>query len=76
MVLSPRLSFKGYSIREALFRNKEYIKAILVVISGFNFYTGFDWKKALFSILAGIATLGVKMIIDAIDFYFTEIEVP
>lgn len=76
MILSPRKSFKGYSFKEALVRNKQWVKGIVLTISGIDFYTGFSWKKTLALLGAGIATLIIKMIIDAIDFWYSEIEIP
>jgi hypothetical protein len=74
MVSSPRLSFSGYKFSEALYRNKDAIKGIIAILTGITAFNGFDWQT--FGISVGIATLGlgVKLLADAVDFYFSEIE--
>jgi hypothetical protein len=77
MAKSARLSFKGYKIQEALYRNKDAIKYIATIIAGYSAYTtatGFDIKMFGIAIGAGIATLGGKLLLDAIDFYFTDVD--
>jgi hypothetical protein len=73
MVMSKRLSFKGYSFQTALGRNVDAIKAIVAILTGVNYAVGFDWKVFTISLGAGCATLAVKMIADAVDFYFSDI---
>jgi hypothetical protein len=70
---SPRLSFKGYKLSEALYRNKDSIKAVVAVLGGVNIVIGLDWKTLLLTFTATLGTLIVKLIVDAIDFYFTEV---
>lgn len=75
---SARLSFKGYDLRVALYRNKDIVKLLAGAVSGYSAYigaTGFQWKAFLIGIAAGAATLAGKLVMDAIDFYFTEVEV-
>ena len=40
MAKSPRLSFKGYNIKKALYRNKDAVKAILALLLGANYLSG------------------------------------
>ena len=74
MVKSPRLSFKGYRIQEALYRNKEAIKSVLAIILGANFFAGFDLQVFLLSLGAATVALAGKLIQDAFDYYMTEVE--
>lgn len=70
---SPRMSFKDYSFRKALVRNKDSVKAILALIAGTNFFVGFEPKVFLLSLTAGVVALGVKLLVDAVDFWYGEI---
>jgi hypothetical protein len=70
---SKRLSFKGYSFSVALGRNVDAIKAVVALLTGANYMLGFDWKTLGISLIAGIATLAVKLLADAVDFYFSDI---
>lgn len=74
MAKSPRLSFKGYSFGEALYRNKDAIKGIIAIIGGVNFAVGFEWKTLGISMVGGFGALAVKLVADAVDFYFGEVE--
>jgi hypothetical protein len=80
MALSPRMSFKGYKFSEALYRNIDSLKALLTVVGGINFAlvfsTGFDWQTLLVSLAATGGALGVKLLIDAIHYFFAEVEYP
>lgn len=67
-------SFEGYSFNEAILRNKDAVKAILAIITGANFFVGFEPKTFLISLGAGVVTLAVKLLVDAVDFYFGEVE--
>ena len=71
---SARLTFSGYNFKEALFRNKDSIKAIIAILMGINVAVGVDWKIVLISLGAGVASLAVKLIADAVDFYFSDVE--
>lgn len=79
MVKSPRLNLKGYDVRVALYRNKDAVKAIVTIITGYNSFitstTGFNWKSFLMSIGIGIAALAGKLLADLVDFFFTEVEI-
>lgn len=79
MAMSPRLSFKGYSLGEALYRNVDAIKGVLAIIGGINvasvFAAGFEWRTVMISLGAAVAALLVKLLGDAVDFYFKEVEV-
>lgn len=74
MAVSPRLSWKGYHFSEALYRNKDTLKGIIALVGGVNVAIGFDWKT--FAITVGGAFVGfaVKLVVDAVDFYFGEID--
>lgn len=74
MVKSPRLSFRGYSLPTALYRNLDSIKAIVALITGANFFTGFELKTFLISLASGFVALLVKLLADAVDYYFAEVE--
>ena len=75
MVKSPRLSFKGYRFGEALYRNKDSIKGIIAILAGVNVLVGFDWKNLALSVGIAAIGLGVKLLADAVDFYFGEIDI-
>lgn len=78
MVLSPRKSFRGYSLVMAIYRNKDSVKNIVGLLSGINvaaiFMAGFDWQTLLITLGAAVVGLIIKLIQDAVDFYFTEVE--
>lgn len=76
MATSPRLSFKGYSFLEALNRNKDLLKGVIVLITGYSYFTGFNLKTFLLSLGAAVAVLIGKLILDAFDFFFSEVQVP
>jgi hypothetical protein len=78
MTNSPRLSFKGYRFSEALFRNKDSIKGIVAVLGAYSTYlgaTGFDTKAFAAALAVAGSALGVKLLADAVDFYFSEVKV-
>lgn len=73
MAKSPRLSFKGYKFKEALYRNKDSVKNIVAIIGTYGTYliaAGFDWVAFLIAIGAGFVALAYKLLQDAVDFYF------
>jgi len=70
---SYRYSFKGYDIFTAIYNNKDLIKAILGLFGTINLLS-MDWAVFFTSLGILVGTLGVKLIIDALDFYFTEVE--
>jgi hypothetical protein len=73
MATSPRLSFKGYNLGVALSRNKDYIKSIVALFGTINVVT-MDWKVFLLTLLGmGVSLVG-KLLIDATDYFFTEVE--
>lgn len=72
---SPRFSFKGYDIKTAIYNNKDSIKALLAIFVGVNSYSGFDWKTASFTFLAGAGVLAGKLVMDAVDYFFTVVEI-
>jgi hypothetical protein len=75
MATNPRLSFKGYSLATALYRNKDSIKGILAILGGINFVLGFNWKTLLISLAGAFSALLVKLITDAVDYYFSEVTI-
>lgn len=76
MVKSPRLSFKGYQLGIALYNNKDAIKALVALLGVINVGVGFDWKTLGISFAGGFLALVVKLIIDAVDYFFTEVDLP
>jgi len=74
MVKSARLSFKGYRFGEALYRNKDSIKGIIAILAGINTLLGFNWKTLGMNLGIAFIGLSVKLLSDAVDFYFTEVE--
>lgn len=78
MVTSPRLSFKGYNLGTALYRNKDTVKLITAAITGYNAFiisgAGFQWKAFLISIGVAFAGLLGKLLTDAVDYFFTEVQ--
>lgn len=71
---SPRLSFKGYSLPLALYRNKDAIKAIIAIIAAINVVGPVDTRKFLLQLAVAGFGLGIKLLQDLVDFYFTEVE--
>ena len=71
---SAAASFEGYSFKEALLRNKDSVKAILAIVTGANFFTGFDWQVFLLSLASGVIALATKLLLDAWDFWSGEIK--
>ena len=74
MTKSPRLSFKGYKFTEALYRNKDIVKALIMLITGYSYLTSFDLTQFLLALSASAITLVGKLILDAFDFFFTEVD--
>jgi hypothetical protein len=74
MTKSPRLSFKGYNISEALYRNLDSIKGVLALVTGVNFFAGFDYKTFLLTVGAASVALLFKLVEDAVHFYFAEVD--
>lgn len=73
-MMSPRKSFKGYDFGIALYRNKDMIKTIIALFGTINIVTT-DWKVFGISLLGAVLTLVVKLGQDAVDYYFTEVEI-
>lgn len=71
---SPRKSFKGYDFGVALYRNKDMIKAIVALFGTINIIET-DWKVFGITLAGALLTLAVKMAQDAIDYYFTEVDI-
>lgn len=74
MVNSPRLSFKGYSFPKALYRNKDIVKALLLFIVGYGYFQGFVLSAFLSGLGMSTAALAGKLVLDAFDYYFSEVE--
>lgn len=78
MAKSKIRTFEGYSFSVAMYRNKDNIKGLVTIITGWNAFlisnTGFDWKAFGLSIAIGVVTLCGKLLSDAVDFYFSEPE--
>lgn len=75
MTLSPRLSFQGYRISEALYRNKDILKLLLGVITGYSYFTGFEWMPFTIAVGGAIVLLVTKLAFDAFDYYFSEVDI-
>ena len=73
MTKSPRKSFKGYSLWTALARNVDSIKAIVAILAAIN-VVGFDWKVFSMTLLAAGIALVTKLLADAVDFFFGEVD--
>lgn len=73
MVKSPRLSFKGYKFSEAIYRNKDSVKVILSLLATINGVTR-DWNVFFITVGISVATLIVKLAVDAFDYFVTEVE--
>jgi len=71
--ISKAGSFAGYSFQEALYRNKDAVKAILAIITGANFLVGFDLHTFLITLASGGIALATKLLVDAVEFYFDEV---
>jgi len=70
---SPRLSFKGYRFGEALYRNKDSVKGLVAILGGVNVALGFDPKALGLSLSVAVVGLGIKLLSDAVDFYFSSV---
>lgn len=77
MVISPRYSFEGYKVTEAIYRNKDLLKNVVAILGAYTTYqgaTGFNWKSFLIAVGGALLVFGFRIIQDALDFYFTEVE--
>ena len=73
--VSPRGSWKGYNFFTALKRNKDAVKLFLGIIGAINIIPPFDWKTCLVTIAAGLLALVVKIIMDALDFFTSDVKI-
>jgi hypothetical protein len=73
--ISPRLSWRGYNLGIAIAKNKDSLKSVIAIIGGANIMLGFDWKTLGITVLGGIIALVVKLVGDAVDYYFTDVEI-
>lgn len=73
---SPRLSFKGYRFAEALYRNKDLVKGLIVIIVGYSYMTGFDFPTFAAAVGAGVIALAGKLVLDAWDYFTSVVQVP
>lgn len=72
--ISSRRSFKGYSLMQAIMNNSNEIKlflAALALVGG----AGFNWKLFLLTSGVGFIILCLKVGLDAVHFYFKEVEI-
>lgn len=74
MAESPRLSFTGYSFGKALYRNKDAVKGVVAVLGTVNIANGFDGKMLVLSLGGAVLFLALKLIQDAVDFYFSDVK--
>lgn len=70
---SFRYSFKGYDIFTAIYNNKDLIKTIVGIFGTINLLS-MDWPVFFTTLGISVGTLLVKLGIDALDYYFTEVE--
>lgn len=70
---SYRYSFKGYDILKAIYKNKDLVKTILALFGTINLVS-MDWKVFFLSLGLSVGTLAVRLIIDALDYFFTEVD--
>jgi hypothetical protein len=61
-------SFKGWSFKELVRRNKDNVKAAVVLLAGYNYLVGFSWQ----SLLVGLGAILGKMIVDTLDYWLSE----
>lgn len=80
MATSPRFSLRGYDIRIALANNKDTIKSILAMgttaAGALTALNGFDWKTLAFAFAGALGILVTKVLADAVDYFFTEVQLP
>ncbi len=74
-MISYRYSFKGYDVLTALYNNKDLIKTILGIFGTINLLS-VDWVVFFTTLGVSVGTLAIKLIIDALDYFFTEVEIP
>lgn len=72
-MISFRYSFKGYDIFTAIYNNKDLIKTIVGIFGTINLLS-MDWPVFFTTLGISVGTLLVKLGIDALDYYFTEVE--
>ena len=73
---SESMSFEGYNIKTWLTRNKETLKNLLVGVSALATYFSTINEKAWLQIVLTVIIPGlVKLGLDALDFYCTEVKV-
>lgn len=75
MAMSYRYSFKGYDIFTAIYNNKDLVKAILGLFGTINLLS-MDWTVFFGTLGISLGTLALKLGIDALDYFFTEVEYP
>lgn len=74
MVTSPSSSFNGYNFKVWFIRNKDTLKNILVGVSALAvFFSTTNIPSWLRIILTAIVPGLIKLGVDAIDFYATEV---
>lgn len=73
--MSPRLSFKGYKFSMALYRNIDTVKGLVAIIAGYSYLTGFQWEQFVLALSASVIGLAGKLLADAVDYFFKEVEI-
>ena len=63
----------GYSFFEALARNRDLVKIEIGIIAGYNYFSGFTLAAFLTSVGVGLAALAGKLLIDFVDYVFTDV---
>jgi hypothetical protein len=68
--VSEANSFKGFSFKKLVSKNKDNIKAIIMFVAGYSYLVGFDYKI----FIAGLVAILGKCAIDSLDFYLSSVE--
>lgn len=68
--LSASGSMKGWSFKTLLYKNKDNIKALILLLAGWNYFQGFSWEAFIIAVLALVA----KLLVDTFDFWVSEVE--
>jgi len=74
MRTSPKFSFKGYDLNIALYNNRETIKTITALFGTINILTT-NWKIFGVTLVSALIALAVKVGIDAVDYYFSDVAI-
>lgn len=68
MTETKKYSMEGYSFKEWAKHNKEGLKALVLFLAGYTYFTGFSWETFVIGLVAIVGKLGV----DSIDYWLKE----